>query len=70
MDFPVNSLQPSRLREAWNSEGLIEEITAGMVTMIEPREVVGHFEAREVVSGAPTDILYVWAWSLFLFQSR
>ena len=32
-----------------------------MVTMIEP---------REVVSGAPTDILYVWAWSLFLFQSR
>jgi hypothetical protein len=38
-----------------------------MVTMIEPREVVGHFEAREVVSGAPTDILYVWAWSLSFF---
>jgi len=33
--------------------------------MIEPREVVGHFEAREVVSGAPTDILYVSIGSLF-----
>jgi len=22
-------------------------------------------EAREVVGGSPTDILYVWAWSLF-----
>jgi anthranilate synthase component 1 len=47
------------------SPEVLVRVEDGVVMTRPPREVVGHFEAREVVSGAPTDILYVWAWSLF-----
>lgn len=40
---------------------------AAIATMIEAREVVGHFETREVVGGSPTDILYVLRWSPLFF---
>ena len=43
---------------------------AAIATMIEAREVVGHFETREVVGGSPTDILYVLRWSPLLFSGK